>query len=297
MTYDLAIGDRSYSSWSLRAWLLFDHGNIPVKVHSGRLYTPDFQRLLDGFPMARTVPALRFRPGGPDAPEVVIGETLAIAEVLAENNPQARLWPADPSDRARARWLASEMHAGFQALRNACPMTLLDAYEGFEPDEAVRDDLARIEALWDMARSHRKAEGPWLFGAWSIADAFFAPVAARIAAYALPVGPEAAAYVSLTLVDPSFRRWRAMGQAQNYRQDHYAHSLPQKPWPGPELLAAAVSDGPSVNSDCPYSGRPVTDFLMLGGRIWGFCNPFCRDKTVHDPEAWPAFMAMVRAVG
>ena len=291
MTYHLAIGDRTYSSWSLRGWLLFDHAGLPVKIATGQLYSDDFARLLSEFAPARLVPALRLPDG------TVIGETMAIAETLAERHPEAGLWPADPTARAVARWLCAEMHAGFGALRNHCPMNLGASYIDCAPDAAVLADVARIETLWEMARARFGAGGPWLFGQWSIADAFFAPVAGRIAGYNLPVGPKAAEYVATQLADPSFRRWRAMGKAQNYEQEFYRRDWPTRPWPGPVPLAASIADGPSVNADCPYSGLPVTHFLKLDGQTWGFCNAFCRDKTLADPEAWPAFMAMVAEQG
>jgi glutathione S-transferase len=115
----------------------------------------------------------------------------------------------------------------------------------------------------------------------------------RIATYALAVGPQAQAYVDTWLADPDLRRWRAHGAAEGPDQEVYRRPWPQRPWPGPvPAPARAVAAGPSVNATCPYSGRPVTDFLEFRGRIWGFCNPVCRDKTVADPEAWPAFMAL-----
>ena len=289
MGYELAIGDRSYSSWSLRGWLLFACTGIPVQTVSGRLYCDDFTRLLTRFAPAWLVPALRL-PEGP-----VIGETLAIAETLAERHPEAGLWPADATARAVARWLTAEMHAGFGALREHCPMNLRVSYVDCAPPESVLRDLARIEELWTLARSQYGAGGPWLFGRWSVADAFFAPVAARIAGYNLPLAQEVSRdYVATWLAEPNFRRWRAMGAAEGPDQPFYDRDWPQRPWPGPAPLPAQLAEGPSVNAACPYSGKPVTDFLEFEGKVWGFCNPFCRDKTRADPETWPQFIAMVR---
>lgn len=298
MGYTLAIGDRSHSSWSLRAWLLFAKAGIPVKLLTGRLYSDDFARLLAEFQPAHLVPALRLPSG------LVIGETLAIAETLAERHPAAGLWPDDPDARAMARWLAAEMHAGFVALRNHCPMNLRVSYEDCAPPDEVLIDLARIETLWAQARARfanaaessakTSAAGPWLFGRWSVADAFFAPVATRIATYNLPVGPATQDYTALWLADADFRRWRAMGFAEGSEQPYYRREWARRPWPGPEPLPARLAEGPSVNATCPYSGQPVTHMLEFEGRIWGFCNAFCRDKTLFDPEAWPEFIAMVR---
>ncbi len=288
MTYDLAIGDRAYSSWSLRGWLLFDAFGLPVRVQHARLYTDDLPRLLEGFFPARTVPVMRTAEG------TVVAESLAIAEELASRHPEAGLWPKDPAARAVARMLAAEMHAGFTALRSHCPMNLRISYTGCDPTDAVLADLARLETIWSWARRETGAQGPWLCGAYSAADAFFAPVAGRIAGYNLPVGAEAAACVAAHLAHPSFRRWRAMGFADGADQEFYRRDYPRRPWPGPAPLAArAVDSGPAVNAACPYSGKPVTHFLETGGRIYGFCNAFCRDKTVADPEAWPKFVALL----
>jgi glutathione S-transferase len=285
MTYELAIGDRAYSSWSLRGWLLFDAFGLSVRVRRAQVYTDELPQLLKGFAPARTVPAMKTPEGH------VVWDTLAMAEELAVRHPEARLWPGDPSLRALARSLAAEMHSSFAALRSACPMNLRVAYADSAPDEAVRADLARIETLWAHALS--RSGGPWLCGANSVADAFFAPVAARIAGYSLPVAPEAAAYVTAHLAHPSFRRWRAMGLVDGPDQDFYRRDYARRPWPGPAPIPAhAVSSGPSVNATCPYSGKPMTHFLEAGGRVFGFCNAFCRDKTLADPEAWPAFMAV-----
>lgn len=284
MTYDLAIGDRSYSSWSLRGWLLFDAFGLPVQTHTARLYTDALPKLLESFFPARTVPALRLPDG------TVVAESIAIAEELASRHPEAGIWPADPTFRAMARALAAEMHAGFAALRSHCPMNLRVSYQDCAPTEAVLADLARLETIWAWARE--KSGGPWLCGGYSAADVFFAPVAARIAGYGLPVGPETAAYVAAHLAHPSFRRWRAMGLAEGPDQEAYRRDHPTKPWPGPQPLAAVPSEGPSENATCPYSGKPVTHFLRLDRRVFGFCNAFCRDKTAADPEAWPKFMTV-----
>ena len=291
MTYDLVIGDRAYSSWSLRGWLLFDAFGIPVRTHRARLYTDELPRMLaDGYFPGRTAPTLRTPDG------TVIPETIAIAEELASRHPEAGIWPAEPRARATARVLAAEMHAGFGALRNHCPMNLRVSYESCDPPAEVLADLTRLETIWTWARqvTGAGAVGPWLCGAYSAADAFFAPVAARIAGYNLPVGAEAAAYVQAQLAHPSFRQWRAMGLVDGADQPFYRRDWPQRAWPGPEPIAArAVEAGPAENTACPYSGKPVTDFLAIGDRRFGFCNPFCRDKTVADPAAWPKFMALL----
>lgn len=286
MTYDLVIGDRAYSSWSLRGWLLFDAFGIPVKTHSARLYTDELALMLRDYFPGRTAPTMRTPDGA------VVPETIAIAEELASRHLQAGLWPADPKARAVARVLAAEMHAGFTALRNHCPMNLRVSYEDCAPPEAVLADLARLQTLWAWAQD--QTGGPWLAGAYSAADAFYAPVATRIATYNLPVSPAAMAYVQAHLAHQSFRQWRAMGLVDGAVQDFYRRDYPRRDWPGPKPLDAVAVDGTeAVNAACPYSGKPVTHVLALGGRRYGFCNAFCRDKTVADPEAWPKFMALL----
>ncbi len=227
MRYELAITDRGYSSWGLRGWLLFDAFGIPVTTRFARIYTDDFPAMLDSFFPARTVPAVRLPEG------VVITETIAIAEELASRHPEAGLLPNDPKARAVARALMAEMHAGFGALRSHCPMNLRTAYTDCAPTEAVLADLRRLEEIWAWARRETDAQGPWLCGAYSAADVFFAPVAARIAGHSLAVNEQAAAYVTAHLSHPSFRRWRAEGQTDGADQPIYARDWPRKPWPDP----------------------------------------------------------------
>lgn len=287
MTYDLVIGDRAYSSWSLRGWLLFDAFGLPVKLHTARLYTDELPTLLKQFHPGKTAPTMRTPDG------VVVPETIAIAEELASRHPEAGIWPADPKARAVARVLAAEMHAGFNALRSHCPMNLRVSYEDCAPPQAVLDDLKRLEVIWDWARAETGAK-VWLAGDYSAADAFFAPVATRIATYNLPVSDRAMGYVQAHLAHPSFRRWRAMGLVDGADQEFYRRPYPLRPWPGPVPMAARAVEGTEAeNAACPYSGKPVTHVLEMQGRRFGFCNAFCRDKTVADPEAWPAFTALL----
>jgi glutathione S-transferase len=288
MSYDLILGDYAYSSWSLRGWLLLARFGVPYRV---RLLDFDAeasvaQQLADLAP-ARTVPVL-VTPEG-----VAVSDSFAMAEELASRHPEAGIWPKDARARATARTLVAEMHAGFGALRGDCPMNLRTAYSGVTPSAAVLLDLARIETLWQHARATCAPTGPWLCGDYSAADAFFAPVAARITGYGLPVSEDARAYVAAHLADPAFRRWRAMGLVRGATLARYAKPYATVPWPGPvPRPARAVAEGTPENMSCPYSGDPVTDLMESEGRIFGFCNPFCRDKTAADPDAWPAFVAL-----
>jgi len=284
MTYDLYIGDRTFSSWSLRGWLMFEKFNIPFRTHMAGLYSGTLKQDLSDLAPARLVPAIRTPEG--DA----VGDTMAIAETLAERHPDAGLWPADESARILARWMAAEMHSGFGALRSECPMQLLYQFDGFAVSPEVQADLNRLQELWTLAHTRFGADGPWLFGSYSLADVFYAPVAARIAGYGLPVDDLTTAYVAEHLKDTAFRRWRAMGLTKSYDPMPYALDLPTQGWPVTSIAAKPVDSGTPENAACPYSGKPSTHLMVLDGRTFGFCNAFCRDKTVHDPEAWPDFM-------
>ena len=287
MSYTLYFGDYTYSSWSLRGWLLLHRFDVPMKTRFVDFASAEVADQLKHLFPARTVPTL-VTPEG-----TVIWDSLAIAEELASRHPEAGIWPEDPTLRAAARGLAAEMHSGFMALRQHCPMNLRCAYADVTVPDEVLQDVARIDALWQWALERSK--GPWLCGTYSAADAFFAPVAARIAGYGLSMSPTAMAYVAAHLADPAFRRWRAMGFAQGQSLPWYAKDFAQVPWPGPASRAAqAVSSGQPENDVCPYSGKPVTHLLEIDQRIFGVCNAFCRDKTVADPDAWPAFQQLLR---
>lgn len=232
MTYHLIIADRSYSSWSLRGWLSLAAFDLPMQITETRMYDPGFRRDLAAFApeltgdaVLRTVPALRLPEGG------LLTDSLAMAETLAERHPDAGLWPTAPTQRAMARSLVAEMHSGFTALRAACPMNLRTAYTGVPVSEAVRAELDRIEALWETCSGLSQGGAPWLFGAYSLADVFFAPVAMRIAGYGLKVGPDAQAYVNAHLAHPLLRDWRAKGLAQA-AQPTYQRDFDTVDWPG-----------------------------------------------------------------
>lgn len=225
MTYDLFIGDRTFSSWSLRGWLMLEKFGLPYRTHMVGLYTGRMAEDLADMAPARLVPVLRLPDG------TVVGESAAMAETLAERHPDAGLWPADPAARATARWLVAEMASGFAALRGACPMQLINVKVGFDVSEAVARDLARIEVLWAHAQRFASG-GPWLFGAYSLADAFYAPVCARIVGYDLPVSEAARDYCRATIRDDAFQAWRDEGAQVSYDPVPYAMDLDTAPWPG-----------------------------------------------------------------
>jgi glutathione S-transferase len=200
---EILIGDKNISSWSMRPWLALKHTGAPFSETLIRLRstaTPDAIRAA-GSPSG-LVPVLK------DGAETV-WDTLAICEYLAERFPAANLWPADPAARAMARSAAAEMHAGFAALRGECPMDIA-ARASVEVSEATAANIRRIVELWSGLLD--RFDGPFLAGAWSIADAFFTPVATRFRTYGIRL-PDfgdvggAAAYVDRLLATPEFLEW------------------------------------------------------------------------------------------
>jgi len=202
--YTLHIGDKPYSSWSLRGWLLLRAFDLPFEERLHRMHDPAFDAYRASHPARRSVPALEWVEDGATR---MVWDTLAIAETLAERHPAAGHWPADPAARAAARVCAAQMHAGFTALRSAAPMnTRRD--RALAVSDTVRADLDRLQALWAWAKDGYGAGGPWLFGAaFTAADAFFAPVAFRAIPYHLPLAPAGRAYVAALRDHPAVRAW------------------------------------------------------------------------------------------
>lgn len=223
MSYDLFLGNFLYSSWSMRPALLCDHMGIAYRTHLIDFAAGPVAEQMAPFGLARTVPAMRLPDG------TIMGDSLAIIEELASRHPDLPIWPQDPGRRAIARALAAEMHSGFATLRSTCPMNLDIAYTDVPTSQPLQDDLNRIETLWSWAREHA-AEGPWLLGDYCAADAMYAPVAARIAGYDLPVSDAARAYVQTHLNDPAFQAWRTKGLAERSRLPHYIQPFPQRSW-------------------------------------------------------------------
>lgn len=291
MTYTLYIGHRSYFSWSLSASLLFERFAMAHLVNTVIL-RPETENgvgpLMTDLAPARTLPTM-ITPEG-----AVLNDSLAICEELASRHPDAGFWPDTPMARGTARALAAEMHSSFDALRSAWPFNLRHAFQPVTPDAAVTAELDRLEQLWTHARAVTTPDGPWLCGDYSIVDAIFAPMAVRLANYGFDTRPTTKAYVAAHLADPALRRIRAKGIAAGPALPAFEHDSPQRPWPGPAAIPAhAIEGGTAENDNCPYSGDPVTHLLETNGRVFGFCNAFCRDKTVADPAAWPQFMALL----
>ncbi|MBB4264443.1 glutathione S-transferase family protein [Roseospira visakhapatnamensis] len=199
--YTLVIGNKTYSSWSLRPWLAMRQAGLDFDEHLIPLDMPDSRARLHALCPAGKVPVLR---NG----DVTVWESLAILEYIADRHPEARLWPEDPVARGVARALCAEMHAGFSALRQAMPMNVRKALPGKgQGAPGVLRDVARICALWIDCRQRYGADGPFLFGAFTNADAMFAPVASRFRTYAVPVNEICQAYIEAIHALPAMVDW------------------------------------------------------------------------------------------
>jgi glutathione S-transferase len=207
----LVIANKCYSSWSMRPWLLMRAKGIPFIEVLVPFHTPEFnaaviERAGGG---AGKVPTL-----ADDG--TIVWESLAIMEYLAERFPDAGIWPKDATARAHARAAASEMHAGFRALRSACSMNLGKVFAARDRGAEVDRDVVRITALWREARQRFGGDGAFLYGAFSAADAMFAPVATRLASYSIAVDGISQAYMNALFALPAFVEWRQAALAERW---------------------------------------------------------------------------------
>ena len=214
MALRLVIANKAYSSWSLRPWILMKHFEVAfeeVVIPMGRAET--------------RADILAYSPTG-KCPclidgEVVVWESLAIVEYLAERSPRLPIWPREGPARAHARALASEMHAGFQALRRDCPTQFLRPVRRIALTSEVEADVARIEAAWSNARAKFGAGGPFLFGEFSAADAMFAPVVNRLHTYDIEVGAPTRAYMEAIRDLPAWKAWMKGAEGEPWRIEAY----------------------------------------------------------------------------
>jgi glutathione S-transferase len=203
--YRLVIGNKAYSSWSLRPWLLMKEAGLAFDEIRIPLYQDGHAAKIRQHTPTGRVPVLH------DG-AVTVWDTLAICEYLAERHPEKNLWPASVAARAHARAVSAEMHAGFAALRSNLSMNVRRNFPGAGITPEVARDIARIEALWGDCLS--RYGGPFLFGAFGIADAMYAPVATRFKTYAVALGIEAQRYAERLLALPSMRAWYADAAAE-----------------------------------------------------------------------------------
>lgn len=291
MTYKLYLGNRLYFSWSIAAYLMFNRFGLEDQVKT-TIFRPESEAALR--PMLVDLAPARTLPTAITPEGAMLNDSMAIAEELASRHPDIAFWPRDPLARGTARALANEMHASFSGLRGRWPVNLRTAYATVTPPADIVGELDRLEDIWTHARKVTGAKGPWLCGDYSIVDAVFAPMATRLATYGFDTRPTTKAYVAAHLSDPALRRWRAMGLANESRLPAFESDFDEVNWRGPSPMPAKpVEGGTPENEVCPYSGAAITHLLETQGRIFGFCNAFCRDKTVNDPAAWPQFMALL----
>jgi glutathione S-transferase len=203
----LVIGNKAYSSWSLRPWLLMRQAGIAFEELRLSLYTEGAKQKILQYSPTGKVPVLR--DGG-----LTIWDSLAICEYLAEKHPEKQLWPADVAARALARAISAEMHSGFTNLRSQMPMNVRRQIPGRAKTPEAVAEIARIEAIWNDCRSHHGKRGPFLFGAFSIADAMYAPVVSRLHTYGVTLAEKAGEYAGAIHALPAMQEWIAGAHAE-----------------------------------------------------------------------------------
>ncbi len=208
----LIIGNKAYSSWSLRGWLACKQSGLLFEEVVVPLYDSDWDKRREGdefAPSSGKVPILW------DG-DAVVWDSLAIIEYLAEKTERTKFWPEDDAARAMARSMAAEMHSSFTALRRKHSMNVRQAFPPQQPDEDVLADLARIMELWAQARARFGGKGKFLFGEFGAADIMFAPVVTRIVTYGLPIARFAASYMDAVLQHPFMQDWIAAAQEEEW---------------------------------------------------------------------------------
>jgi glutathione S-transferase len=207
MALKLIIGNKNYSSWSLRPWLAMKVANIPFEEEVISLDASDFKTRVSAFSGSGKVPVLVDQ-------NIHVWESLAILEYLAERFPQAKLWPDEPVARAKARAIAAEMHAGFVPLRRHLPMNMRRPVLRRELNVEAQTNVQRIQAIWTDCRTKFAAGGAFLFGAFGAADAMYAPVVSRFHTYDVTVGALCRAYMEAVMALPAWSEWRAAALAE-----------------------------------------------------------------------------------
>ena len=210
----LVIGNKNYSSWSMRPWLLLRQADIAFREVRIPLYWPESAAQLTAWSPSGKVPALH------DG-EIRVWDSLAICEYLAERFPEKQLWPADPAARAVARSVSAEMHSGFAALRAQMSMNIRARYPGMDRTAESLADIARIVTIWTDCRAKFGRGGDFLFGRFSIADAMYAPVALRFQTYDVALSGAAKAYADAVLALPALQEWVADAVAETERIEQF----------------------------------------------------------------------------
>lgn len=197
---ELIIGNKTYSSWSLRPWLVLKHVGTAFTETRVVLYVPGFKKEIMRYSGAGRVPVLKHG-------NLTIWDSLAICEYLAEKFPTARLWPDFLADRAEARSVSAEMHSGFNLIRSLMPFNCRADGRRVIRGPEVDGEIARVEAIWNHCRAQHKGGGPWLFGRFTIADAMYIPVALRFVTYGVQLRGEAQDYIEQAKAHPQVQEW------------------------------------------------------------------------------------------
>ncbi len=205
--YTLVIGNKNYSSWSLRPWVLLRQAGIPFDEVLLKFHSAEWDKNIARYSPTGLVPILWVA-------AQPVWDTLAICETVAELHPEKQLWPADPRARQIARSICAEMHAGFRAVRGAMPMNIRASHPGKGMTPEVERDIARITAIWEQCRKDYGQGGALLFGHFTAADAFYAPVASRFRTYAVRLTPVVQAYADAVLELPAMREWMAAARRE-----------------------------------------------------------------------------------
>lgn len=203
----LVIGNKNYSSWSLRPWIFMKHNNIGFEERKVLLFTETMETELAEYGSDSKVPVLK------DG-DLVVWDTLSILEYLSENFMDGKGWPEDRCARAIARSMSAEMHSSFSHVRNELPMNCRKQFHNIKLSVAAQHEVARIVSLWEQCRHRYGQGGEWLFGTYSIADAMFAPVALRFYGYNIPLQGIAADYVKSVLNHPGIIEWIEAGKQE-----------------------------------------------------------------------------------
>jgi len=213
VNFTLVIGNKNYSSWSLRPWLAMKYFKIPFKEVLVPLYEGDYRQKILKYSPAGKVPALV-------SENVVVWDSLSICEFLAETFPKKNLWPKEKKARAAARSVCAEMHSGFTALRKNCPMDVRAVKAAFNIPADAKKDANRIITIWENCQRQFGKNGEFLFGDFTIADAFYAPIVWRFNTYGVKFSGVAKQYFNLMLQLPEMKEWKSAAQKEPWVIEH-----------------------------------------------------------------------------
>jgi len=216
----LVIGNKNYSSWSMRPWVLLKALDIPFTEVLLKFHSTEWHANIARYSPSTLVPVLWDGNVG-DADSVCVWESTAIYEHLAEAFPEKKIWPTNAKARSHARAIVGEMHAGFRPLRTAMPMNIRARFPGAGMNDEVAKNIARIESIWRAARERFAVDGPFLFGPFGAADAMYAPVVMRFMTYSPTLAPDTEAYCQALREHPAVAQWEheALGESEFVAED------------------------------------------------------------------------------